>query len=763
MSQAEDLLNTLSDIYYEGPHITVNSNRTITIPDALKHIAVTGDHNIETVTFDCPRYWDEHDFSMMKVYINYQRPDGFKDCCPVKNLRISDKVDTQIQFEWTLTGNVTAVKGNLSFLVYIESSDANPCWHSRLNQDLIVDEGLDCKEQIARAPDSIEDVLARTTASYIAEAKAEIEGKAAQVLATIPEDYTEVNNMAEEALRKKANAIELEAEGEAITVDNSADAYLLGLKLFGKTTQVTTTGVQLLDIPDADSKTDRGLTQIISGGICVVKGTASSTAAFNLTLAGSYSGTDILFTLEPGTYTATDCNISSYDGTTRTNHTGTFTLAEAFDVTWVSTRSYGATETVNETTYPMLNAGDTALEWERYSGGAASPNPDYPWDLESIGADNTIGATVHGKNLLKPRAVSGSGYTAVVNDDGSVTVTGAATTTNAIYLTIAAPATDNPLYLREGVPYFMWSNSTNGKDIGTKTVDRYGNSLWGSTSAWNRNFSQDYDRLVQIYIESIRHEIGDTSLCGTYWFQLEVGTEFTGFEAYKDPQTLDAAYTLPGIPVDSDGNYTDANGQQWVCDEIDFERGVYVQNVGTRTFDGSEDENWVDELDLATTTMFRIEIPDSVSVGNVSAADFLCSHFMQKQIYNGDSVGAQHTMRQFYFRLANSTLESLDLAGWRVWLAQNPITVQYVLQTPIETALTDAEIAAFMALRTNLPHTTVLNDAGAHMAIKYNGDTTTCLANNPFIRDRLLLKDVATGVVYALHIIDGAVSVEAVS
>lgn len=36
---------------------------------------------------------------------------------------------------------------------------------------------------------------------------------------------------------------------------------------------------------------------------------------------------------------------------------------------------------------------------------------------------------------------------------------------------------------------------------------------------------------------------------------------------------------LPGIPISSGGNYTDADGQQWVCDEVDFERGVYVQRI----------------------------------------------------------------------------------------------------------------------------------------------------------------------------------------
>lgn len=36
---------------------------------------------------------------------------------------------------------------------------------------------------------------------------------------------------------------------------------------------------------------------------------------------------------------------------------------------------------------------------------------------------------------------------------------------------------------------------------------------------------------------------------------------------------------LPGIKVDSGGNYTDSDGQQWICDEIDLERGKYVQRV----------------------------------------------------------------------------------------------------------------------------------------------------------------------------------------
>src|SRR5699024_4169333 len=43
--------------------------------------------------------------------------------------------------------------------------------------------------------------------------------------------------------------------------------------------------------------------------------------------------------------------------------------------------------------------------------------------------------------------------------------------------------------------------------------------------------------------------------------------------------TISTPNGLPGIPVDSDGNYTDAEGQQWICNEVDFARGVYVQRV----------------------------------------------------------------------------------------------------------------------------------------------------------------------------------------
>ncbi len=52
--------------------------------------------------------------------------------------------------------------------------------------------------------------------------------------------------------------------------------------------------------------------------------------------------------------------------------------------------------------------------------------------------------------------------------------------------------------------------------------------------------------------------------------------------------TLQTPNGLPGIPVTSGGNYTDPQGQQWVCDEVDLERRMKVQRVDKTSFDNTK-------------------------------------------------------------------------------------------------------------------------------------------------------------------------------
>ena len=61
------------------------------------------------------------------------------------------------------------------------------------------------------------------------------------------------------------------------------------------------------------------------------------------------------------------------------------------------------------------------------------------------------------------------------------------------------------------------------------------------------------------------------------------------YEPYHEQLlTLPTPNGLPGIPVTSGGNYTDPQGQQWVCDEVDLERGVKVQRVDKTAFDSTK-------------------------------------------------------------------------------------------------------------------------------------------------------------------------------
>lgn len=66
-------------------------------------------------------------------------------------------------------------------------------------------------------------------------------------------------------------------------------------------------------------------------------------------------------------------------------------------------------------------------------------------------------------------------------------------------------------------------------------------------------------------------------------------SESTAYSPYREQLlTLPTPNGLPGIPVTSGGNYTDQNGQQWVCDEVDLERGVRVQRIDKSAFDSTK-------------------------------------------------------------------------------------------------------------------------------------------------------------------------------
>ena len=134
----------------------------------------------------------------------------------------------------------------------------------------------------------------------------------------------------------------------------------------GKVKRMYLPGSNLLDIPDK-KQTYLGVTLEVVNGVCRITGTA--TDKWTLWYLGQYTLTETLFILDRGTYTVTDCVLFSYDGETRNRYVNTFTINEPVRITGVATISYDAGTSLDETHYPMLVKGNTALPWEPYTTG----------------------------------------------------------------------------------------------------------------------------------------------------------------------------------------------------------------------------------------------------------------------------------------------------------------------------------------------------------------------------------------------------------
>ena len=167
-------------------------------------------------------------------------------------------------------------------------------------------------------------------------------------------------------------------------------------------------------------------------------------------------------------------------------------------------------------------------------------------------------------------------------------------------------------------------------------------------------------------------------------------------------------YTLHGIPVTSGGNYTDANGQQWICDEIDFARGVYVRRVVKERM--SSANNWYKSANTA-----KRYVKNAKAKMNQAP---LCTHFIGAIYYKYQA--GYCFINEGIQLCVDTTFDTLE--EWNAFLSANEAYVFYAVATPTETPLSAEELAAYAALHTSRGTTTVSNDAGAWMDLVYTMD-----------------------------------------
>ena len=171
--------------------------------------------------------------------------------------------------------------------------------------------------------------------------------------------------------------------------------------------------------------------------------------------------------------------------------------------------------------------------------------------------------------------------------------------------------------------------------------------------------------------------------------------------------TLQTPNALCGIPVVSSGNYTDENGQQWVCDEVDLARGVRVQRITkiklTSSMKWTRAGNNVDRY--------------FCTFDGIDAAGTFCTHF--SAAINGETVGGIATSNSNIIGFAYAERGTTTVSDFKAFLDANEVYIYVPLAIPVKTALSAAELAAYKALTTYAPTTVISASGVAGLAASY--------------------------------------------
>ena len=177
---------------------------------------------------------------------------------------------------------------------------------------------------------------------------------------------------------------------------------------------------------------------------------------------------------------------------------------------------------------------------------------------------------------------------------------------------------------------------------------------------------------------------------------------------------------LSGVSVDRGGNYTDASGQRRWADVIDYSNGKKYQYINKTVVDGtnvkftaSADGQYWNLPDNSALNVMELYGMQSVYLNNY----FPASVFDSNVTY--DFIWTQQKHMAPYFE----TIEELNAFCVQKNTEGKPLTIMYVMETPIETPLSDEELTAYRALHT-YDGTTVVSTAEdvAGIEVRYLAD-----------------------------------------
>lgn len=405
---------------------------------------------------------------------------------------------------------------------------------------------------------------------------------------------------------------------------------------------------------------------------------------------------------------------------------------------------------------------------------AGTPSINNPQPLNSVGDNGSVDVNVYGKNLFNPSIVScdnvynaeavgktTNSYGTTINStdyDGNkivVTQLTMSNTTNIASYTngfFVIGLYNNVLKFNEEYTFVADYKMTN--NLGTSKDIHIGINGASFTKCTFKDGKLYYKFVLNQLVDYPQRRFIEVRCCGKS-FELSNIMIIEGnavdttpiYEPYKE-QTLaiNTPNGLPAVPVSSDGNYTDESGQQWICDEIDYNRGVYIKRVGEWRYTGGDLPYMAACITRPSGDILYFNIRVVGVSGKYSGyKNALCNSFI-----TGNVLGVQNaicitpgTNDYLYFSIKASdvgvaygdgkTTDELK-AIVREWMQNtfsedNPLIAKYPLLEPTETPLSEDEINAHKALHTHYPNTSIHNSDNAHMAVDYVADTKNYVDN----------------------------------
>lgn len=474
-------------------------------------------------------------------------------------------------------------------------------------------------------------------------------------------------SLLKEDLSNKITKFYASNQGEAHLAD-SDNGKIMDMMIYGKSEQKQYSGKNLLELSDNQVQSENLKIQI-NQGIITFSGTVNTEAfvreidSFTVPSDGTYtistnsnSNKDsprILFLINDNPQYG-----SAFNGATKELNAGDVVRL------YIRISSVGSYDGV--TIKPMIEKGSEVTSYEPYTGGQPSPSPDYPQEIKSV--VNPI-VKVCGKNLLpfpySNTSKTQNGVTFDVQNDGTIHIYGTAS----------------------AATYFNFST----------------NIEWGSEDFSNTN--EKYKLVGNLFYNAnnkilsyVVHEGVTCDFILKPMVVLNTETDLT-YEPYHE-QTVTLPYTLNAIPVSSGGNVT-INGQQYIADYVDVERGKLVRMVGEYEITGNENLTFT-AVEPCPKVYFTIKDMSANDKLNVMCDKLKNVLFADVNRLKGYTICSDSNP---WIRIYCTSWTSVDEAknDLKKWKPQ----VQYVFATPVGIALTTEEIAAFKALVTYYPVTNI--------------------------------------------------------